>query len=179
MRKITYGAAVSLDFHIAGPDEAIDWIRMSEDVDAIMKDSWKGVDAMLMGRLTWEFAVRMGGGPGGPSKLETYVFSRTMERAPEGAELVSGDAAEFVRELKAREGGDIILMGGGLLAASLIEAGLVDEVGFSIHPVLLGGGTPAFAPMTRRTELELIEARPIAKGCVFVRHRVTNNLAEA
>ena len=174
MRKITDGGAVSLDGFIAGPGESIDWLRMSEDLGAIMAESWKGVDAMLMGRLTWEFAVRMGGGPDVSSKIRTYVFSRTMEAAPEGAELVSGDAVEFVRALKAQEGGDIILMGGGVLAASLIEAGLVDELGFNVHPVLLGGGTPAFAAMARRTELELIEARAIAKGCVLVRYRVAN-----
>ena len=49
-----------------------------------------------------------------------------------------------------------------------------DEIGFSIHPVLLGGGTPAFQPINRRVELELIEARPIAEGCVFVRWAVVN-----
>src|SRR5688572_4715415 len=78
MRKVTYGAAVSLDGFIAGPDESIGWLRMSEDVNAIMAESWKGVDAMLIGRKTHEFAARMGGGPGGMSKIKTYIFSRTL-----------------------------------------------------------------------------------------------------
>ena len=172
MRKLTYGAAVSLDGFIAGPDEALDWLRMSDDVTAIMRESWKGVDAMLMGRKTWEFAVRSGGGPSGTSKIATYVFSRTLTTAPEGAELVRDDAAGFVRSLKAASGGDIMLMGGGELAAALIEGGVVDEIGLNVHPVLLGTGARMFAAIDRQAELELIEARPIASDCIFLRYRV-------
>jgi dihydrofolate reductase len=59
-------------------------------------------------------------------------------------------------------------MGGGVLAKSLFEAGLIDEVGFNIHPVLLGSGIPAFHPMTRRIALELLTSRPFKNGCVLV-----------
>ena len=132
---------------------------------------WRGVDTMLMGRKTYEFAVRMGG-PISWGSIKTYVFSRTLESVSGGAELVSGDAVEFVRELKGQEGGDIIVMGGGELGTSLIEGGLVDEVGLNIQPGMLGRGTPAFQPMNRRVDLELIEARPIAQDCVLVRYRI-------
>jgi dihydrofolate reductase len=173
MRKIIWGAAVSLDLYLAGEDEAIDWLRWSGDSAAIIKENWKGVDAMLMGRKTWQFAARSGGGGGaGMAKIRTYVFSSTMAEAPAGAELVRGDAAGFVRDLKAGPGGGIILMGGGELASALIEAGLVDEIGLNLHPLLLGAGIPFFRPMTRRVALALVEARPIAKECVFLRYRL-------
>jgi len=172
MRKVTYGAAVSLDGFIAGPDESIDWLLMSDDVQAIMAESWKGVDAMLMGRKTYEFAARMGGGPGGLSKIRTYIFSTTMAEAPQGAELVRDDAVGFVRAMKAEPGGDVILMGGGELAAVLLEGGVVDEVGLNLHPVLLGGGVPMFPAIGRRVDLALVEARPIAKDCVLLRYAV-------
>jgi dihydrofolate reductase len=94
-----------------------------------------------------------------------------MAEAPQGAVLVREDAIGFVRALKAEPGGDIILMGGGELAAALLEAGLVDEVGLNVHPVLLGGGVPMFAPFGRRVALDLVEARPIAKDCVLLRYR--------
>lgn len=74
--------------------------------------------------------------------------------------------------MKAEDGGNIVVMGGGELGSALIDAGLVDEIGFSIHPVLLGGGVPAFRELSRRVELELIEARAIAEDCVLVRWRV-------
>lgn len=171
MRKVTYGGASSLDAFITGPGEAIDWLRMSDDVGKIIAASWKGVDTVLVGRKTWEFSQKMGGGPQMPG-IRTYVFSRTMVEAPEGAELVRGDAVEFVRKLKAGPGGDIIVMGGGELGSTLIEGGVIDEIGLNIHPVLLGGGTPAFRALAGRVELELIEARAIAEGCVLVRYRV-------
>ena len=171
MRKLSYSGAVSLDGYIAGPDESVDWIRWSDDAGAIMAERWKGIDTMLLGRRTLEFMQRSGGG-GGASKIKTYVFSRTLETVPKGMELVRGEAAGFVAALKREEGGDIFLMGGGVLAASLIEAGLVDELAFSIHPVLLGGGTPTFAGMKNRTELALVECRQIAKDCVYLRYRM-------
>ncbi len=169
-RKVTFGGAVSLDFYFAGPDEAMDWLRWSDDSAAVSKASWKGVDTMLMGRRTFEFALREAGGTGVGPKIRTYVFSRTLSEVPEGAELVSGEAAAFVERLKAEAGGDIIVMGGGELGSALIEAGLVDEIGLNVHPVLLGGGIPAFRPMARRVGLELVEARAMARGCVLLRY---------
>jgi dihydrofolate reductase len=65
-------------------------------------------------------------------------------------------------------------MGGGELARSLFEAGLIDEVGFNIHPVLLGSGIPLFHPMSRQVHLELIERRSFKNGCVYVMYRVKN-----
>lgn len=173
MRKVTYGAAVSLDGFIAGHDDALDWLLWSDDASAISGASWKGVDTMLMGRKTYEFAARSGGGPAGASKIRTFIFSRTMAEAPKGAELVRDDAAGFVRAMKAETGGDIILMGGGELAAALIEGGVVDEIGLNVHPVLLGGGVPMFAGIGRCVTLSLTEARPIARDCVFLMYRVS------
>ena len=168
-RKVTFGGAVSLDGFFAGPGEAIDWLRWSDEAAAVSAASWKGVDTMLMGRRTFEFALREGGGTGVGPKIKTYVFSRKLAEAP-GAELVRGDAADFVRRLKAGAGGAIIVMGGGELGSALVEAGLVDEIGLNVHPVLLGGGIPAFRPIARRVELELVEARALARGCVLLRY---------
>lgn len=173
MRKLTWGAAVSLDLYLAGPDEAMDWLRWSDDAAAISAASWHGVDTLLMGRKTYEFAARSGGGgDAGEAKIRTFIFSATMAEAPAGATLVREDAAGFVRALKQGEGGDIICMGGGALASALIEAGLVDEIGLNVHPILLGAGTPFFRPMAGRAEFALAEARAIARDCAFLRYRL-------
>jgi dihydrofolate reductase len=173
MRKVMWGAAVSLDLYLAGPDEALDWLRWSDDAAAISAASWRGVDTLLMGRKTYEFAARSGGGgDGGASKIRTFIFSRTMTEAPAGAELVASDPAAFVGRLRQENGGDIIVMGGGALASALIEGGVVDEIGLNVHPLLLGGGIPFFRPIARRVALALVEARPIAKDCVFLRYRL-------
>jgi dihydrofolate reductase len=87
-------------------------------------------------------------------------------------EIISEDAADFIRRLKQEDGKDICMMGGGLLAKSLFEADLIDEIGFNIHPVLLGSGIPVFHEMSRQIDLELIECRQWKTGCVLVTYRV-------
>lgn len=173
MRKVTWSAACSLDLMLTGPDGGLDWLRWSDDAAAIAGAGWQGVDTLLMGRKTYEFAAKSGGGgDAGDSPIRAFIFSRTMTAAPKGATLVATDPAAFVRDLKREQGGDIIVMGGGALASVLIEGGVVDEIGLNIHPVLLGGGIPFFRPLARAVSLALLEARPIAKDCVFLRYRV-------
>jgi dihydrofolate reductase len=174
MRKVIYGGACSLDGYLADRNGAIDWLHHSKDVEQIMAKSWATVDTLLFGRKTFEFAMAQGGGPGGAaSAVTSYLFSRTLKKAPaKGVELVSTDAGEFVRALKSKPGKDIIVMSGGNLATSLLQAGVIDEIGFNIHPVLLGAGVPAFLDMHDRVKLSLIESRTLHGGCVLVTYRV-------
>jgi dihydrofolate reductase len=172
MRTVTYGAACSLDHYIARPDGSVDWLHWSNDVNAIMSSFWKTIDTLVMGRKTYEVAVA-NGSAGSSGGTKSYVFSRTMTEPPVGGmELVSTDAAEFVRGLKSQEGKGICVMGGGDLARSLLEADLVDEVGVNVHPVLLGTGIPLFLPFGRQLDLELIENRPLDGGCTYLLYRV-------
>ena len=175
MRIVTYGGACSLDGFIAGSDGALDWLHGSRDVNQIMSEYWSSIDTVLMGRKTWEDAVRRGGGGGSSAKIKTYVFSRTLEKLDaKGAELVREDAGEFVRRLKSRKGKGICLMGGGEFARSLFEADAIDEVGMNVHPVLLGAGVPMFLDPRHRVALELKESRTIEGGCVYSLYRVTH-----
>jgi dihydrofolate reductase len=161
-----------LDNYLARPDHAVDWLLWGDEAAAVTADYWKTIDTVLMGRKTYEVAVRSGQGRGYPG-VKNFVFSRTLQETPGGhVTIIRGDAAEFVRGLKQQEGKDICLMGGGELARSLFEAGLIDEVGFNIHPVLLGSGIPLFHSMSRQIDLELRECRPFKNGCVYVSYRV-------
>ena len=179
MRTVTYGGACSLDGYLAAADGAMDWLHFSRDVQDAMAAYWSTVDAVLMGRRTWEAALANGSAGGMGGRVRTYVFSRTLREVPPGVALVGDDAGEFVRELKRQPGGAICVMGGGELARSLFEADVVDEVGLNVHPLLLGGGTPAFRPLPRRIRLELRENRTIDGGCVLVTYRVVRPDAAA
>lgn len=173
MRKLTFGGANSLDNFLARPDDAVDWLRWGDEVAAVTADYWKTIDTVLMGRKTYEVAQRNGSADGGDSGIATYVFSRTLPPGSHGgATVVNADPAAFVRDLKQKGGKDICLMGGGDLAKTLFEAGLIDEIGFNIHPVLLGAGVRLFHPMSRQIDLELKECRPFKNGCVLVTYRV-------
>ena len=182
MRKVVFGGANSLDNYFARKDNSVDWLMWSDEAAEIMKDFWPRFDTMVMGRKTWavtaeqfskedlEKAKELSAG------MTTYVFSRTLPAGltAGGETIVNSDPGEFVRELKRREGKDIMIMGGGDLARSLFEAGVIDEIGFNIHPVLLGSGIPLFYEMSRQIDLELLECRPFKNGCVYVLYRVKN-----
>jgi len=136
-----------------------------------MRDYWKTIDTIVMGRRTYEVAARSGS-KGGYSGVKTYVFSRTLKnKSSKKLTFVSEDAASFVRRLKEEEGKDICVMGGGVLAKSLFEAGLIDEVGLNIHPVLLGSGIPLFYEMLGQIDLELVKCQQLTNGCVVVTYR--------
>ena len=175
MRKVVYGAACSLDGFIAGRDGALDWLHFSKDVEAAIAETWPRFDAVLMGRQTWMAGREMGAGETGSPVpgAAVYVFSRTLDAIDvPGITLVRDDATGFVRRLKAAEGRDICLMGGGILAQSLLAAGLVDEVGLNIHPLLLGAGVPLFRETPRRTSLRLAQQRVIDGGCILATYEV-------
>lgn len=174
MRKVTFGGANSLDNFIARKDDAVDWLMWSNEVADILKDFWKPFDAIVMGRRTYEVSQKMGGGPGHPG-VKTYVLSRTLKKIKaEGVNLVSEDAADFVRKLKNEEGKDICVLGGGLLAKSLFEAGLIDEVGINVHPVLLGSGIPLFHEMKKQIDLKLVKCQQLKNGCVYLVYNVNH-----
>ena len=175
MRKIVFGGGNSVDNFIARPDHRVDWLMWDDEVAAISAQFWTTIDTVVMGRKTYEVVVRSGQADGYPG-MKTYVFSRTLQQTPGGnVTIVSEDAAASVRRLKQQEGKDICVMGGGELARSLFEAGLIDEVGLNIHPVLLGKGIPLFHPMTRQIDLELKECRRFKNGCVYVLYGVKND----
>ncbi len=184
MRTVTYGGAVSLDGFLAGLDGSMDWLHFSEDVQQIMKDYWKDVDTILMGRKTYEVSIAQHPPTSSKSKsakrnsrkeptMRTYVFSRTLNSLDQPAtQLVTTDAVQFVRDLKQRPGKGIWLMGGGELAQSLLATGLVDQIGLNIHPILLGQGIPTFRNLPHRVKLALTECRPIAGGCILANYKV-------
>jgi dihydrofolate reductase len=172
MRTVTYGAACSLDGFIARPDGGVDWLLFTDDAKAVMADYWPRIDTILMGRKTWEVAAQAGGGGGAGGGMRTFVFSRTLASLPgKGATLVRDDAVGFVRKLKEAPGKEICVMGGGDFARSLLAAGVVDEVGLNVHPVLLGAGVPFLPAIGTQVDLDLAECRQLAGGCVLLRYR--------
>jgi dihydrofolate reductase len=178
MRKVIFGGATTLDGYFARLDDSVDWLMWSDEAARIMAGYWKNIDAILIGRKTYEVAQRMQTGTrkkksvaaGG---MNTYLFSRTLSESPEpGVTLVTRDGVEFVRQLKNEPGKNIVVLGGGALGASLLEGGVVDEIGFNIHPVLIGSGVPAMPPMSRQVDLELVSCEPFKNGCVNVVYKV-------
>jgi dihydrofolate reductase len=160
MRKVILGLGISLDGYIARKNGAVDWLSMDWDYD--WTAFFKTIDAVLMGRKSWDKAMEMT-----PNKksnpyagMEAYVFSRTLkETGIEGVEIVSGDLKNFIENLKRKDGKNIWLSGGGELAKSFLDEDLVDEIHLGVTPILLGAGLPLFPELAREIPLRLVTSR--------------------
>ena len=173
MRKVTFGVANSLDNYIARSDGAVDWLMWSDEVYAFITEFWKRVDTVLMGRKTYEAGVRESkGNPNPYPDMKTYVCSRTLKPKRGDPFEFTNDAVKLIRGLKRKRGKEICVLGGGELARSLFEAQVIDEVGVSIHPVLLGSGIPLFHEMREQIDLRLLESRTFKNGCVLLSYSV-------
>jgi len=183
MRKVTLGLANSLDNYIARKDGGFDWLHWSDEVAEISAKFMKTVDALLIGRKTFDGMLAYGqtSYPG----AKNYVFSRSKKKREalkkklaakkkpdRNVEIVEEEAAKFVLELKKRKGKGIVVFGGGELARSLFEADLIDEVVLNIHPVLLGSGIPLFHEMKKQIDLELLDCKILKGGYLAVTYRV-------
>lgn len=164
MRKVILGIAVSLDGYIEGPNGEYDWCFTDQDYG--MTAFFKRIDAIFIGRKTYEMALTMGEGGGGFFELKKYIFSTTLEKVKEGAILVKGDVKVEVLKIKNEPGKDIWLFGGGELTSSLMNLGLVDEIGLALHPVLLGGGKPLFSHIKNRILLTLVDNQTYSNGLI-------------
>lgn len=170
MRRLRYAVAMSLDGYIADENGGYEWIVSDPEIDFVALMS--GFDALVMGRGTYEVA---GGGGPGFGGMSVYVVSTTLEPADHPAvTVVSEDVAGFVADLKAREGKDIWLFGGGILFRALLEAGLVDAVEVSVIPVLLGQGIPMLPGLRGLASLELDTVETYPTGIVRLRYSVVD-----
>jgi dihydrofolate reductase len=170
MRKVVYGGAMSLDGFIAGPNGEYDWIVMDPEIDFAAKMA--RFDTFLIGRKTFEVMRRMGEGPPTPG-IQNIVFSRTLRAEDCPNAILSDDAVGMVGDLRKRRGKDIALFGGGELFRSLLASGLVDEVGFAVIPVLLGGGIPLLPCPADRAQLKLKQHRVYPKtGTVLLEYDI-------
>ncbi len=179
MRKVVYSLTSSLDNFIARADGAYDWILMDDEIMSEFPKLFASFDTVLMGRKTYDVTLTQSPEAGqeasGFMGMKTYVFSRTLQESSNASvSVVSGNAAAFVRSLKDESGKDIWLMGGGALAASLLQERLVDEISLAIQPVLLGSGIPLFPDLGLQLDLQLLETKTYKNGIVSLKYSVKN-----
>lgn len=178
MRRVRYGVGMSLDGFIADEDGGTGFLVSDPTYDPA--PFFASIDTVLMGRVTYEAAVRQG--MRAYRGLDNYVVSRTLDPAdyPE-VTILSEDVEGAVAELKGAAGKDIWLCGGGVLFRSLLAADLVDTVELGVSPMLLGrSGTAMLArdlPLPRSVRLELTRHAALPSGMLVLEYAVKGRAA--
>ena len=178
MRPLRYSINVTLDGccdHRAIPAD--------EELHRHAAETLDRADALLFGRVTYqmmEAAFRPPAQTGARPDLQDpfartidaakkYVVSSTLERVDWNAELVRGDLAKAVQQLK-RESGKGLATGGVKLPLALAELGLIDEYEFVVHPRLAGHGPTLFAGLAKHVELKFVSRLELGSGAVAMRY---------
>lgn len=175
MRRLAYYVAVTTDGFIAHADGSVEGFLMEGEHVQDFMASLSAYDTVLMGRATYDFGRSFGLSSPYPA-LRQYVFSRTLRDRPDPAiTLVSSDAADWVRELKAETTGkDIWLCGGAELAAALFAEELIDDLILKVNPIVLGAGKTLFSRAVPQRRLQLTGTKVYGNGVVVLRHRIVS-----
>jgi dihydrofolate reductase len=182
MRPLRYSVNVTLDGCCDHREGFAD-----EELHRHAAENIKQADALLFGRVTYEMmesAWRLPAPTGArPDWMEDwmepfaqtihaakkYVVSSTLESVGWNAELVRGDLAKAVKELK-QESGNGLFTGGVKLPLALTELGLIDEYEFVVQPRLVGHGPTLFAGLSKHVDLKLVSRLEFASGAVAMRY---------
>ena len=114
-------------------------------------------------------------------RSQKYVASRTLtEPLPwVKSTLLEGDAADAVARLKQEPGLDLLVMGSGVLADSLMRRGLVDQYQLLIHPLVLGSGRRLFNDGVPRSALRLVNSVPTTTGVIIATYEPADRATPA
>jgi len=176
--KCSVFIATSLDGFISRSDGSIDWLdeangRVPEGEDCGYGRFMSTVDALVMGRHTFELARSFGAWPYG--KTPVFVLSGRMKSLPGGVPTTVHLADEAPAALVARlsDGGmRHLYIDGGLTIQRFLSDSLIDEITMTRIPVLLGGGRPLFGPLPEDVRLEHMSTRAYDFGFVQSTYRV-------
>jgi dihydrofolate reductase len=178
--KLIYSAIMSLDGYIADEDGNFDWATPDEEVHPFVNELERPIGTYLYGRRMYEVMVAWESITDERPYLREYaelwraadkvVYSRTLEAVSSARTRIErGFDPDAIRLMKAGAERDISV-GGPNLAAQAIGAGLVDEIGLFLAPVVVGGGTRAL-PEDVRVMLELVAERRFGSGMVYLHYR--------
>lgn len=184
MRKLILYMHMSLDGHVCGSNDEMDWVNVTDDEMGkyFAKDILdSSVDAIVIGKnLYLGFAQAwpaMAKDPNASKETVDFakwledthkpIFSNTLEKAEWGnSTIIKGDITEGINKLKAEEGKDMVVFGGAKLVQALVAADLVDEYRIKLEPKLLGEGKNLFKDLTQRVNLKLTKTKGFNEGTV-------------
>jgi dihydrofolate reductase len=172
---VTLHVVSSLDGFIARSDNSIAWLEGYDDVYVKGVTEGTGDDAgespycFVLGSRTYEHALQLGWPYGETPTIVTT--SRPLQSTRENVEFYSGDLTRLVTTILAPRFRHIWLVGGADLCQKFLEFGLVDEIGLTIAPVLLGGGLRLFGDRESDQRWQLKDVVAYKNGFVQLVYR--------
>lgn len=177
-RRLILHMSMSIDGFVGAPDGSMPWFVPPGGADHGARrfqanlEMLRDAGTLLIGRVAAEVMVNAWAPGESPiarrmNELEKVIFSET------GAEVEWANArpnvrplAEEVEALKGEPGGNIIAIGGGHFAHSLLRAGLIDEIRLTTHPFALGEGISFWHGLPEVRRFELVSNSTYTDGVV-------------
>jgi dihydrofolate reductase len=164
--KASIFVGTSLDGFLARPHGDLDFLPTGGGESHGYEEFSASVDALVIGRKTFETALGFGAWPYGEKPV--FVLStRPLAPTPPGAvvERMSGTPADVFARIAAR-GIRHAYVDGGITIQRFLEAGLIHRLVITRVPVLIGAGIPLFGSLTRDIVLRHVATRQYASGLV-------------
>lgn len=158
MRKIVLYVAMSLDGYLAGENGELDWLDKYNDtlvLEEIDKFTQR-IDTVIMGRRTYKQLVEEISPDAWPyAGKRCLLLTRDLRFKDERVEVLHELSKAYMDALRAMDGDDIFLVGGGETIGSFLEQDLIDEFIITVVPEILGKGIPLFGEKGTSRELNL------------------------
>lgn len=180
--RVTVHMAASLDGFIARKDGNVDWMQTSDqfaDGDSLdpefVEAFLKNIDCYVLGSRTYQSALNFetrGLGWSYGDKPTFVLTSRELPGARDSVEFYSGDLRQFVNKHLRPRFRNIWFAGGSELCTECLRLGLVDEICYSILPILIGDGVSFFGKLDQDINLHLVDSKAYKSGMVELRYQV-------
>jgi len=183
MKKNKVFIAKSLDGYIAGKNGEIDWLHSTPNPDNNDMGFVKfidGIDAILMGRLTFELVCSFD--VAWPYPRPVFVWSSTLQSIPEKfqdkAILVNGNIQEVLATIH-KKGHQQLYIDGGTTIQSFLKEDLIDELIITTIPILLGGGISLFGDLEKPLNFEHVASQVFLDQLVQDHYRRTRSTIDS
>jgi dihydrofolate reductase len=165
----------SLDGFIARGDGSLDFLSPSGDEPHGFEEFIASVDALVMGRKTYDIVLDFGAWPYG-EKPVFVLSSADIQAPPKGAivERMYGNPRHIASEIATR-GIEHIYVDGGATIQQFLRAGLIQRLIITRVPVLIGTGIPLFGDIEHDVVLTHVATRQFASGLVQSEYQVNRS----
>jgi dihydrofolate reductase len=199
MRKLKLQVQITVDGYVGGPGGDLDWRTWDWDdkLKAFAYPLRDNCDTILIGRKMAEVFIPHFEETVNNNSIEknidteldekfTYaqkmvtmpkiVFSKTRKSFEgKNVSVENGDFVTAIKNLKSKEGKDMIVYGGAGFVSSLIKESLIDEFNFFVNPIMISKGLRIFDLLEQRQKLSLVSAHGYECGISVLVFKLKND----